>query len=70
MTDGLVELRKFSDEPSAWIARAVLQAGGIASEVLVSHPYGDPLPTVRLIVRAADATTAAQLLDAERDSPG
>ena len=68
MTEGIVVLETFSDEASAWIARAVLQAGGIAAEVLVDRPYVWPLPIVRLVVRAEDAAEAARLLEAQRDS--
>jgi len=67
---GLVELRDFPDEASAWVARAVLEAGGIASEVLVNHPFGDPLPKVRLVVRAADAEAAVRLLAESPDREG
>ena len=70
MAGGLVELRDFPDEASAWVARAVLRSSGIASEVLVNHPFGDPLPKVRLIVRAADAEAAARLLAESPDREG
>lgn len=70
MAEGIVELEQFNDEPSAWIARAVLQANGIPSEVLVDPPYAMPGPRVRLAVRAEDAAEAVRLLKAARESPG
>jgi len=68
MTERIVVLDRFPDEASAWIARAVLQAGGIVSEVLVDRPYVWPLPVVRLAVRADDAAEARRLLEAQRDA--
>jgi hypothetical protein len=64
MTDGIVELESFLDEPSAWVARAVLLANGIPSEVLTDPPYAHPRPRVRLAVRAEDAEAAYRLLKA------
>lgn len=62
MADGLVALQDFQDEPSAWVARAVLQANGIPSEVLTDPPYAHPWPRVRLAVRSEDLSAALRLL--------
>ena len=64
-----MELKVFSDEPSAWVARAVLEANGIPSQVLTDPPYAHPLPRVRLAVRAGDAKEAFRLLQATSDGP-
>ena len=69
MPDGIVELQDFQDEPSAWIARAVLQANGIPSEVITDPPYAHPRPKVRLAVRAQDVQAAVQLLKSAPDGP-
>jgi hypothetical protein len=67
MADAIVELSDFRDEASAWLARAVLEANGIPSEVIVQPPYAHPLPRVRLAVRATDAHAAVRLLRDEAD---
>lgn len=61
MPDGIVELGKFMNEASAWLARATLDANGIVSEVI--HRPGTAMagPWV-LAVRAEEAQKAAQLL--------
>jgi hypothetical protein len=69
VTDGIVELESFQDEPSAWIARAVLQAAGIPSQVITDPPYAHPRPRVRLAVRAEDAAAALQALRGSSESP-
>jgi hypothetical protein len=64
MGDEVVEIGAFQDEPSAWIARAVLEANGIWAQVVpMFEPRGLPLPVrARLAVRAADAAAAVALL--------
>lgn len=69
MSDRIVELEDFLDEPSAWVARAVLRANGIRSEVLTDPPYAHPRPRVRLAVRAEDAAEALRLLRSGPDGP-
>lgn len=62
MGDGIVEVGAYQDEPSAWIARTRLAAGGIRSEVLADHLYALPVPRVRLVVREEDAEAARRIL--------
>jgi hypothetical protein len=69
MPNEIVELSDFQDEASAWLARAMLEANGIPSEVIVQPPYAHPLPRVRLAVRAADAPAAVRLLREASDRP-
>ncbi len=69
MTDGIVELERFQDEPSAWVARAVLQAAGIPSQVITDPPYAHPRPRVRLAVRVEDAEAAIKALRGGSESP-
>ena len=68
MSDGIVELGSFPDEPSAWLARAELEANGIRSEV-ISGAYDLSLPKVRLAVREEDAVAALRVLKAAADGP-
>ena len=69
MSSGLVALDDFPDEPSAWVARAVLQANGIPSEVLTDPPYAHPRPRVRLAVRSEDLPAALRLLASDAGGP-
>ena len=69
MRDEIVELTGFQDEASAWLARAVLSAAGIPSEVITDPPYAHPWPRVRLAVRAEDAAAAASVLRSAPDRP-
>ena len=69
MPDEIVELSQFQDEASAWLARAVLEAAGIPSEVIVDPPYAHPWPRVRLALRAEDLPAAVSLLQSAPDRP-
>ena len=62
MSDGVVVVQRFDNEPSAWLARAVLESAGIPSEVLTDEPFAHPQPQVRLVVRAEDAEAAREAL--------
>jgi len=68
MQDELVVIKTFSDEPSALVARTVLDANGIPS-ILSSDDAGGMEPQlqftrgVRLTVRAEDAAAARELLE-------
>ena len=72
MTDDVVVLRQFSTEVEAQLAAAVLEANGIAAQV-VADTAGGALPAiavifpVRLLVRAGDAALARELLDTPVD---
>lgn len=69
MSDGIVEAGRFPDEASAWLARAVLEANGIRSEVITTH-YARGLPFrsgAVLAVRAEDAEAARALLKSAPD---
>ncbi len=68
MTDDIVELDYHLDEAAAWLARAVLQASGIRSEVISSFPTG-AATRVRLAVRAEDVDAAMRLLKSEPEPP-
>ena len=73
MTEFVV-LRRFGDELSARVAALSLEANGIPAQVS-ADTAGGALPIlavgfpVRLIVRAADAEFARQLLDTEAPAP-
>jgi hypothetical protein len=69
MPDEIVELSAFKDEASAWLARAVLEAAGIPSEVLTDPPYAHPWPRVRLALRAKDVPAAVRLLKPTSERP-
>jgi hypothetical protein len=69
MPDEIVELDYSLDEAGAWLARAVLQANGIPSEVLTSFPTGQSRGGVRLAVRAQDVDAARRLLKPAPDGP-
>jgi len=66
MPDDIVAVGSFSDEGSAWVGRAVLDANGIRSEIVrPAVLYASPLPRrYQLAVRLEDAETAAHLLAA------
>ncbi len=69
MADDVVEIGRFDNEAAAWIARAVLEANGIRSEVVASHQgRGLPFPIrARLAVRAEDAAAALEILEQAPD---
>ena len=68
MSDDVVVLRRYHDEMSAQIDAMVLEANGIPARVM-ADTGGGMIPSmaivfpVRLLVRAGDATLAAELLD-------
>lgn len=62
MPGEIVELGDFQNEASAWLARAVLEANGIPSQVINDPPYAHPRPRVRLAVLATDVQSAVRLL--------
>jgi hypothetical protein len=74
MSSDVVVLRKFSTEVEAHLAAAVLEANGIATQV-IADTAGGALPPiavifpVRLLVRAGDATLARELLDTPAEPP-
>ena len=69
MSDGIVELGGFHDEPSAYLARAELAAKGIRAEVITVHAYALPAPKVRLAVREQDVEAAIKILNSISDAP-
>ena len=75
MADDIVVLRKYGNEVEAQFAATVLEANGIPARVL-ADTAGGALPSmallfpVRLLVRAADADLARELLDTTADPPG
>jgi hypothetical protein len=69
MSDGIVEIGIFQDEPSVWLARAELEANGIASEVISRHAYSLPQPKIRLAVREEDVEAARRIPQAAADPP-
>ncbi len=70
MADDIVAVGSFPDEGSAWVGRAVLEAGGIRSEVVRPPVFqASPLPRLyRLAVRAEDGEAALRLLEAAPDA--
>lgn len=68
MSDDVVVLRRYHDEMSAQLDAMVLEANGIPARVM-ADTGGGMIPSmaivfpVRLLVRAGDATLAAELLD-------
>ena len=68
MSQDIVVLRTFVSEMDAHLAAAVLEANGIEAQVL-ADTAGGAYPSMgivfpsRLLVRAADATVAAEILD-------
>ena len=76
MPDDVVVLRKYADELSARLDATILEANGIPAQVLAdtaggAYPSMALLFPVRLLVRAEDATDAAEILDTPaEDAPG
>ncbi len=69
MPDDVVELNYHLDEAGAWLARAVLQANGIPSQVIGLHPAFGHGNRVRLAVRAQDIDAAFRLLSSPSERP-
>jgi hypothetical protein len=70
MNDDSVEIGDFPDEASAWLARAVLEANGIGSEVVYFRsPHALPSPRARLIVRREEAEDARRVLAGDAEEP-
>ena len=74
MTEDIVVLRKYGNEVEAQFAATVLEANGIPARVM-ADTAGGAFPSmallfpVRLLVRAADADLARELLDTTADPP-
>jgi hypothetical protein len=72
VTDDVVVLREYSKEVEAHLDAAVLEANGIPARVL-ADTAGGAIPAIavifpiRLLVRAADAELARELLDTPAD---
>ena len=72
MDDELIVLRRYTDEMSAQLDAMTLEANGVPARV-VADTAGGALPSlafhspVRLVVRAADAELARELLDTPAD---
>ncbi len=68
MADDIVVLRKYGNEVEAQFAATVLEANGIPARVM-ADTAGGAFPSmavvfpIRLLVRAADADLARELLD-------
>ena len=82
MSDDIVVLRQYLNEMEARLAATILEANGVPAQVLAdtaggAYPSMALVFPVRLLVRAADATLAAAILDTpveaaedeERDAP-
>ena len=74
MSDGIVVLRKYSDELSARLDAEILEANGVPAQVSAdtaggAYPSMALINPVRLLVRAEDAALAAEILDAPADLP-
>ncbi len=70
MDDATVTIRTYSDEPSAQLARSILEANGIAASVRSDGSSGfEPqlafVRGVRVVVRGEDAVAALELLGEE-----
>jgi hypothetical protein len=74
VTDDIVVLREYGNEVEAQFAATVLEANGIPARVM-ADTAGGAFPSmallfpVRLLVRAADADLARELLDTTADPP-
>jgi hypothetical protein len=74
VTDDIVVLRKYGNEVEAQFAATVLEANGIPAQV-IADTAGGAFPSmallfpVRLLVRAADADLARELLDTAAEPP-
>jgi hypothetical protein len=64
VSDGIVKIGSFDNEPSAWLARAELEANGIRCEVISRHSYALPLPKIRLAVCEEDVEAVQRVLRA------
>jgi len=67
VADTTVVVQEFASEAEGRIAAAVLDANGVQAQVLTNmsvYPGVASLSSVRLIVRAADAAKARELLAA------
>ncbi|MEO5813799.1 MAG: DUF2007 domain-containing protein [Gemmatimonadaceae bacterium] len=74
MADDIVVLREYGNEAEAQFAATVLEANGIPARVLAdtaggAFPSMAVLFPIRLLVRAADADLARELLDTTADPP-
>jgi hypothetical protein len=74
MSDEIVVLREYGNEFDARFAATILEANGIPAQVLAdtaggAYPSLALLFPVRLLVRAADAADAAEILDTPADEP-
>jgi hypothetical protein len=82
VSDDIVVLRQYLNEMEARLAATILEANGVPAQVLAdtaggAYPSMALVFPVRLLVRAADATLAAAILDTpveaaedeERDAP-
>jgi hypothetical protein len=74
VAEDIVVLRKYGNEVEAQFAATVLEANGIPAHV-VADTAGGAFPSmallfpIRLLVRAADADLARELLDTTADPP-
>ena len=74
MADDIVVLREYGNEVEARFAATVLEANGVPAQVVADNA-GGAFPSmallfpVRLLVRAADANLARELLDTPADPP-
>jgi hypothetical protein len=72
MSDAIVVLRTYADELSAQLDASILDANGIAAQVLAdtaagAYPSMALLFPIRLLVRADDAALAREILDTPAD---
>jgi len=73
MSDDVVVLRKYVNELEAQLAATILEANGIPAQVHAdtaggAYPSMALVFPVRLLVRAEDATLAAEILDTPADA--
>ena len=73
MSDDIVVLRQYLNEMEARLAATILEANGVPAQVLAdtaggAYPSMALVFPVRLLVRAADATLAAAILDPPVDA--
>jgi hypothetical protein len=74
VADDIVVLRKYGNEVEAQFAATVLEANGIPARVM-ADTAGGAFPSmallfpIRLLVRAADADLARELLDTTAEPP-
>ena len=72
MQEDMVVLRKYGNEIEAQLAATVLEANGVPAKVFAdtaggAYPSLALIFPVRLVVRAADAEIAAEILDTPAD---